>query len=269
MGYFEPGSSLMTDSGSVLLNLPLIILIIVGGIGFFTWDDIRTHKLEFRKYRVQTKIILLITVVFYVLGMADMLILEWNNSLDGLSVGNKIMASSMLVISGRDAGFAPLDVSLVRPTTTLLLICFMFVGGSPGSTACGIKVTTFAVMILTITSVFKKKKSVECYGRRISDSTVRNACCITTLYVMVVVIGTMLISAVDGLAITPVVFELVSAISSTGLSMGITTMLSDFSLIIVILIMFFGRIGGLSFIVSLSNNHASNKSILPEEKIML
>lgn len=269
MGYFEPNSSLISASGSMLLNIPLILLLTIGGIGFFTWDDIRTHKFHIRKYRVQSKMILVITVLFYVLGMLDMLLLEWNGSLEGLGTGEKLVASSMLVTSGRDAGFSPVNINSLRPTTVLLLICFMFIGGSPGSTACGIKTTTFAVMMLTIASVFRKRRSVECFGRRIGDTTVRNACCITTLYLTVVAVGTMIISGVDNLELTPVVFELVSAISSTGLSMGITTQLSDFSLAIVILIMFFGRIGGLSFIVSLSNNYSSNKSLLPEEKIML
>lgn len=269
MGYFEPGSSLITANDSLLLNLPIIALLVIGGIGFFTWSDIVTHKHHIKKYSAQTKIILVITVLFYILGMLDMCLLEWGNTMSDMTVGGKVLASSMLVTSGRDAGFASVNVAALRPTSILLLICFMFIGGSPGSTACGIKVTTFAVMMLTISTVFRKKKSVECFGRRIDDGTVRNACCITTLYLMVVTVGTMIIVGVDGLELTPVVFELVSAISSTGLSMGITTALSDVSIFIVIVIMFFGRIGGISFLISLHNNYASNKSQLPEEKIML
>ena len=271
MGYFEPGSSLVTANDSVLLNLPIIILLVVGGIGFFTWSDIVDHKHHIKKYSAQTKIILVVTIVFYVFGMLDMALLEWRNSgtMGELGTGGKIIASSMLVTSGRDAGFASVTVANLRQTSIMLLICFMFVGGSPGSTACGIKVTTFAVMMMTISTVFRKKKSVEFFGRRVDDTTVRNACCITTLYLVLVIVSAMIITGVDGLALTPVVFELVSAISSTGLSMGITTSLSDISIVIVIMIMFFGRIGGISFIVSLHNNYASNRSQLPEEKIML
>ena len=269
MGYFEPGSSLITANDSVILNVPIIILLVIGGLGFFTWADIVDHKFHIKKYTAQTKIILVITVIFYVIGMADMILFEWGNTMDDLSVGGKFIASSMLITSGRDAGFASVTVANLRQTSILMLICFMFVGGSPGSTACGIKVTTFAVMMLTIVTVFRKKKSVECFGRRIDDTTVRNACCITTLYLMVIIISTAIISGIDGIPITPVVFELVSAISSTGLSMGITTSLSDISVCIVILIMFFGRVGGITFIVSLHNNYASNKIQLPEEKIML
>lgn len=269
MGYFEPGSSLITANDSLLLNLPIILLLVIGGIGFFTWSDIVTHKHHIKKYSAQTKIILVITILFYIIGMVDMCLMEWGNTMTNLDTGGKVIASSMLITSGRDAGFASVNVASLRQTSILMLICFMFIGGSPGSTACGIKVTTFAVMMLTISAVFRKKKSVECFGRRIDDGTVRNACCITTLYLAVVVTGAVIITAVDGLQLTPVVFELVSAISSTGLSMGITTSLSDLSVCIVILIMFFGRIGGISFLVSLNNNYASNKSQLPEEKIML
>ncbi|WP_294474660.1 TrkH family potassium uptake protein [uncultured Ruminococcus sp.] len=271
MGYFEPGSSLITANDSVLLNLPIIALLIIGGIGFFTWSDIVTHKQHVKKYSAQTKIILVVTVLFYLLGMLDMGLLEWRNpeTMKDMGVGGKIVASSMLVTSGRDAGFASVNVAGLRQTSIMLLICFMFIGGSPGSTACGIKVTTFAVMMMTISTVFRKKKSVEFFGRRVDDTTVRNACCITTLYLTLVIVSAMIITGVDGLELTPVIFELVSAISSTGLSMGITTSLSDLSIFIVIVIMFFGRIGGISFIVSLHNNYASNKSQLPEEKIML
>ncbi len=269
MGYFEPYSSLINYNDSILLNVPIIILLVVGGIGFFTWEDICVHKHHFKKYRAQTKIILVITLVFYIMGMLDMFLLEWHNTLEGLTPGGKFIASSMLMTSGRDAGFAPINVGALKQTSIMVMLILMFVGGSPGSTACGIKATTFAVMILTISSVFKKKKSIECFGRRIDDATVRSACCITTLYFVVVIFGAIIITALDGLELTPVVFELVSAISSNGLSMGITQSLSDFSVAIVIFIMFFGRIGGISFIVSLSNNVASNKSLLPEEKIML
>ena len=271
MGYFEPGSSLITANDSLLLNIPIIFLLVIGGIGFFTWSDIVTHKFNIKKYSAQTKIILAVTIVFYVFGMLDMALLEWRNpgTMGDLDLGGKVIASSMLVTSGRDAGFASVTVANLRQTSIMMMICFMFVGGSPGSTACGIKVTTFAVMMMTITTVFRKKKSVEFFGRRVDDTTVRNACCITTLYLVLVIVSAMIITGVDRLELTPVVFELVSAISSTGLSMGITTSLSDISICIVILIMFFGRIGGISFIVSLHNNYASNKSQLPEEKIML
>ncbi|SEL23086.1 TrkH family potassium uptake protein [Ruminococcus albus] len=271
MGYFEPGSSLITANDSVILNIPIIILLVVGGIGFFTWSDIVTHKHHIKKYSAQTKIILVVTVLFYLFGMLDMALLEWHNdaTMGDLGYGGKVIASSMLVTSGRDAGFASVTVANLRQTSIMLLICFMFVGGSPGSTACGIKVTTFAVMMMTISTVFRKKKSVEFFGRRVDDTTVRNASCITTLYLVLVAVSAMIITGVDGLELTPVVFELVSAISSTGLSMGITTSLSDISIFIVIMIMFFGRVGGITFIVSLHNNYASNKSQLPEEKIML
>ncbi|MBR1864202.1 MAG: ATPase, partial [Ruminococcus sp.] len=155
MGYFEPNSSLITANDSVLLNVPIIILLIIGGIGFFTWSDIVTHRHHIKKYSAQTKIILLITVLFYVLGMADMMSLEWGNSMSDMSTGGKIVASSMLITSGRDAGFASVSITSLRMTSVLMLICFMFIGGSPGSTACGIKVTTFAVMMLTICTVFR------------------------------------------------------------------------------------------------------------------
>ena len=269
MGYFEPGSSLATAASDPLLNITLIILLTIGGIGFITWEDVVEHKWHFKKYRLQSKIVIVITIIFYIFGVAEMAALEWNNSLSGAgSGGDKLLISSMLVTSGRDAGFAPMDMNILRPATLLMLIVFMFVGGSPGSTACGIKTTTFAVMVLTIVSVFRKRRSVECFGRRIDDGAVRNASCVTTLYLMVVISSALVISAADGLDLLPVVFEVVSAISSCGLSMGITAGLSPLSETLITLIMFFGRIGGISFIVSFSNRTAS-KIQLPEEKIMI
>lgn len=269
MGYFEPGSSLVTANCDLLLNLTLIILLNIGGIGFITWDDIIRHKWHFKKYRLQSKIVLFITVLFYVAALGLVLAFEWNNTLDGYSVGNKVLITSMLVTSGRDAGFAPLVVANLKQAVILVMIVLMFIGGAPGSTACGIKTTTFAVMWLTIASVFRKRKSVECFGRRIDDASVRDACCVTTLYLMVVIISSCLISGIQGLDLTEVVFEIVSAISSCGLSMGITSELKTMAQVIVIIVMFFGRIGGLTFIVSLKNRADHAKATLPEEKIMI
>ena len=269
MGYFEPGSSLITAQSEVMLNVTLIILLTIGGLGFITWHDIVEHKFKFKKYRLQSKLVILITIIFYFAGLGLTLLFEWKDSLIEHSTGDKFLIMSMLVTSGRDAGFAPILISSLRPATILVIIVFMFVGGAPGSTACGIKTTTFAVMLLTITSVFRKRKSVECFGRRIDEGTVRNACCITTLYLIVVITGTMIISAVDGIEITSVVFETVSAISACGLSMGITSSLSFPSQLIITLIMFFGRVGGITFIVSLKSDSFHAKSQLPEEKIMV
>ena len=269
MGYFEPGSSLITAQTDVLLNVTLIILLTIGGIGFITWHDVYEHKLHFKKYHLQSKLVILITLIFYVVGVGLGLLFEWHDALIDNKPGDKVLIMSMLMTSGRDAGFAPLVVNALRPATILILIVFMFIGGSPGSTACGIKTTTFSVMILTIVSVFRKRKSVECFGRRIEEGTVRNACCVTTLYLVVVITGTMIISAVDGFELTPVVFETVSAISSCGLSMGITSSLSFPSQMVITFIMFFGRVGGLTFIISLTSDTAHAKSQLPEEKIMV
>ena len=160
MGYFEPGSSIITAADSWLLNVTLIILLTIGGIGYITWGDVVEHKWHFKKYRLQSKIVIMVTILFYILGIAEMLLVEWNapslSSADG--AGQKLLMSSMLVTSGRDAGFAPLNVALLKESTLLMIICFMFIGGAPGSTACGIKTTTFAVMVLTIASVFRRKK---------------------------------------------------------------------------------------------------------------
>lgn len=270
MGYFEPGSSLITANDDILLNLVLIALLTVGGIGFLTWDDVVHNKWHFKKYRLQSKIVIVVTVLFYIIGIAEMALVEWNNSLSVAdNGGEKLLISSMLVTSGRDAGFSPIDISTMKQASLLLIICFMFIGGSPGSTACGIKTTTFAVMVLTIASVFRKKKSVECFGRRIENSAVKNSSCVMTLYLLVVIISTIVISAFEDMELLPVLFEVVSAISSCGLSMGITTQFSDISCGLITLIMFFGRIGGLSFIMSLSNNTNPSKIQLPEEKIIV
>lgn len=270
MGYFEPGSSLMTVKGEVLLNVVVILLLTFGGIGYITWHDISVHKWHFKKYRLQSKLVIFVTVLFYIMGLAVVLALEWNNALSATdSAGEKFLMSSMLVTSARDAGFTSVNITSLSPSVIMMIMFFMFIGGAPGSTACGVKVTTFAVMTLSIASVFRKRKSVECFGRRIDDATVRSSCCIITLYLMVIIISTMIICAVDGLDVLPVTFEVISAISSCGLSMGITAQLSDFSAGLITLIMFFGRIGGISFIVSLSNAHSNVRAQLPEEKIMV
>lgn len=270
MGYFEPGSSLCTVYDDVLLNLTLIILLNIGGIGFIAWDDIVHHKWHLKKYKLQSKIVLVITLIFYIAAALLTLLLEWNDGLGfAEGVGDKVLVTSMLVTSGRDAGFAPLAISTLKPATIMILLVLMFVGGAPGSTACGIKTTTFAVMILTIVSVFRKRKNVECFGRRIDDATVRNSCCVITLYLAVVTLSAIAICGFDDQQLTPVVFEIVSAISSCGLSMGITAELSHISHTLLTIIMFFGRIGGITFIISLTHGNTKTSAQLPEEKIMV
>ncbi len=270
MGYFEPGSSLITACTDPLLNITLIVLLNVGGIGFITWDDIVRNKWHFKKYRLQSKIVIAVTVVFYIASMAIALPLEWNNGLAAADdAGGKFIIASMLVTSGRDCGFAPMVVGSLRPATIMMMIFLMFVGGSPGSTACGIKTTTFTVMILSIVSVFRKRKNVECFGRRIDDQTIRNVCCIITLYFVVIIISAMIICGAEGIELTPVIFELVSAISSVGLSMGITAELSLISELVLTVVMFFGRVGGITFILALSSGTVKSNSQLPEERIMV
>jgi trk system potassium uptake protein TrkH len=142
----------------------------------------------------------------------------------------------------------------------------MLIGGSPGSTAGGIKTTTFAILILSIVTVLKRKKSVECFNRRIDDETLRQVCSILMMYLILIVTATMVIGAIDHIPMKYAAFETTSAVGTVGLSLGITAQMSEVSRLIVTALMYFGRVGGITVLLALTNN-LPQASQLPKGKI--
>ena len=270
MGVNQPFPSLTGFNGNTTINLAIMALIVIGGIGFLTWDDIWHHRLHFHKYRLQSKVILTVTILlillpalyfyFYEFGRA-----EWTD----LSEKERILASAFQSVTPRTAGFNTVDLNRMSEPSQLIMILLMLIGGSPGSTAGGFKTTTLAVLLLTSFAVFFRKEDVQCFGRRIPSETVKNAATILFLYMSLFLLGGVVISCVDQVPLMGALFETSSAIGTVGLSLGLTPQLSLFSHMLLILLMFWGRVGGLTLIFAVVSGHRFTKSKIPQEKITI
>lgn len=268
MGCYKPSSSLITAGSSYLVGITIAVLIIIGGIGFLVWADIRRWKWHFKNYRLHTKVVLTASFLLIVLGTILIFIFEFGkSSMEGKNLGEQILSAFFQAVTPRTAGFNTVDLNQLTDSSQTLIICLMFIGGSPGSTAGGIKTTTMMILVLTIWSEFKKRKDVEFFKRRVESETIRHASCILILYGMLSLSSAMLISTIEGLGMKEVLFEVVSALCTVGLSLGITPQLGVVSQIVLILLMFIGRVGGITILLAFSKRVSSIPSKLPAEKV--
>lgn len=270
MGIKEPYSSLTTMSGSVVVNIVLMILIVVGGLGFITWEDMKEHKFHLKKYSMQSKVILFVTVVLIIVSATYFYFCEfsrgeWKN----MSHADKVMASFFTSITPRTAGFNTVDFSELTGAGQLVMIMLMLIGGAPGSTAGGMKVTTIAVIFAAAFAVFSKRQQAQLFKRRISTDIIARAATILLMYVFLFLLSAIAISTIEGLPITDVMFETASAIGTVGLSLGLTPGFGAASKIILMVLMFCGRVGGLTVIFATVSGNHGHMAKLPEEKIMV
>lgn len=268
MGTRQPFSSLTSYSGNLVINLVIMGLIIVGGIGFLTWDDIHIHKIHVKKYRMQSKVILTVTstlilfpaIFFYITEFSGE---QWGN----MGQGERILASLFQSVTPRTAGFNTIDLTNLSEASIAVMMILMLIGGSPGSTAGGMKTTTIAVLFASAMAVFRRKKEIDCFKRRISEETVNRAAAIMLMYITLFLTGGILISCVEDLPLMHALYETSSAIGTVGLSLGITGELGNLSHVVLILLMFFGRVGGLTLIYAAVSGIRGGFSKLPQEKI--
>ena len=187
----------------------------------------------------------------------------------GLSAPEQILASLFQSVTLRTAGFNSIDLTKLSEGSIFFMICLMLVGGSTGSTAGGIKTTTVAVLFLSIFTTFRRKKNVEVFGRRLEDDITRTASCIFMLYLTLLIVSTLMISAVEGLPVLPVLFETASAVATVGLTLGITPGVSMISKLILAFLMIFGRAGSLTMLLAFGSDRVPVASKKPLEKIQI
>lgn len=268
LGDVQPFSSLTGYSAQPLVNLVIMSLIVVGGIGFLTWEDIKTNRFHLSAYRLQSKIILLVTALLILFPAAYFYFLEFSRPVWGaLSPGERALNALFQSITPRTAGFNSVDLTQLSEVSVSITTLLMLVGGSPGSTAGGMKTTTLAVMILSAISIFKRRESTQCFGRRIDIEAVRSAAAIFLMYIVLFLAGGLAIAQMEQLDVMTCLFETASAIGTVGLSMGITPRLCTTSQLILIALMFFGRVGGLTLIFAASSGHRQYAAKLPKEKM--
>ena len=271
LGKYSPYCSLALNDfrSDPLFILTICALITIGSIGFFVWDDVVTNKWHFSQYKLHSKISIFVTLTMTIIGTPLFLLLEYNNTLLNMPLGEKILCSLFSVITPRTAGFEVVPSGEINTSSTLLTILYMIVGGSSGSTAGGAKTTTIAIILLSLISSIKNENGINVFGRRLEDNALKRACSVLTINVMLALIGTIVVCAVQPeLLLRDVLFEVFSAIDTVGMTTGITRTLNTTSLVTVAFLMFLGRVGSLSFALIFTSNSSSLQSAQnPIEKI--
>ena len=263
MGIKEPFSSITAYVTDPIVNLTIGHLIIIGGLGFLTWEDVCRNRLHFTKYRMQSKVILVATALLITLPALYFFFFEFED----LPFARRAWGSWFQAVTPRTAGFNSLNYADMSETGQIITSALMVIGGAPGSTAGGMKNTTFAVLIACAVAVFQKRKDGHYFGRRLSTDTVKDAVAIFLLYITTFLTGGMIISRVENLPLITCLFESASAVGTVGLTLGITTSLGTVSKLVLITEMFFGRVGGLTLIFATIPAEKNMLSRLPEEKI--
>ena len=258
-----PFVSLTAYRADPVINLTISALIVVGGIGFLTWDDVRTNRLCFHRYRLQSKVILTATALLILLPMLYFFCFEFK----GGTLRERLLLSLFQSVTPRTAGFNTADYTSLSSSGRGLTILLMFIGGSSGSTVGGIKTTTAAVLVANAFAVFRRQKSPEMFGRRMEEKAVHDAAAIFTLYLVLSLTGAFVISTVETLPLSECLFETTSAIATVGLSLGLTPHLGIVSQGILIFLMFIGRVGGLTMIYAALSGSKSSAARLPQERI--
>ena len=258
-------SSLVRYAGNPLINITIMALIIIGGLGFLTWGDILKHKWHIHKYRLQSKIILATSAILITIPAVIFYFHDFSSE-TGM---NRILLSLFQSVTTRTAGFNTADFGTMSEAGLFLMVVLMIIGGAPGSTAGGMKVTTFAIVIMNMLSVMGRHHDTNISNRRLAEDVIKNASTVFVMYLTLLTAGTIMISIADGLPLMPSLFEVASAVGTVGLTTGITPGLSLVSKIVIICLMYTGRVGGLTLVFAARARLRTYESRLPEERVMV
>lgn len=262
-------SSFTLYAGDWLVSLTLIALILIGGLGFVVWDDLAVCKWKWKRYSLHTRMVLTGTLALVIGGAALFFLLERDATGAGYSTGTRILTALFDAVTPRTAGFNTVDTAQLSDAGKLLSMILMFIGGSSGSTAGGIKITTLMVLLLYACAAIRGEKEARCFGRRIPLALLGKAVAVCVANLLLVLTGTLVICSVQAAALTDVLFETVSAVSTVGMSTGITRAMEPMSRVILIVLMYCGRVGGLSFATALTQRKAPAPVQYPAEEVII
>ncbi len=269
MGKYQPFGSMTGFADDPFVMLTLSALIIIGGIGFIVWEDIRNNGVHIKRYCVHSKIVLATTAVLLLGGAVLFFITEQKHALAGLPVGKQILAAFFQSVTTRTAGFDAIGQAELSNAGSIGTVVLMLIGGSPGSTAGGMKTMTVALCVLTVIAIAKNRKDTTAFRRRIDEQQVRQALGILAIYTTLLLVAVTLMSMWEPKGLKSIVFEAASAVATVGLSYDGSVTFLPASQVILILLMYIGRIGGLSLVLMLAEKKEAAPLDRPTEKILV
>ncbi len=269
MGRFASFSSLSHYSNDLYVNLVVIALIIIGGLGSLVWSDIYVHGLKWKKYMLHTKVVLSTSAFLILVPTIMIFFMEHQNAFLDKSVGETLLMSLFHSVSPRTAGFSTVDITTLTVPSILLIVSLMLIGGSPGSTAGGIKTTTFFIIFMSTIATIRNKQHITAFSRRIEDSALKKAGAILFIYFFVSLTAMIIIGYLETFSVREIFFEVFSASGTAGMSIGITPFLSSPSKILLVFLMFFGRLGVMSLAMIFARSSPDIPLQRPVEKIMI
>lgn len=262
----RPGNlypSLTAYIADPLINIIVMLLIVIGGIGFLTWDDVCKHRLHLRRYRMQSKVILASTGLLILFPAVLFFFTDFSN----LPMEQRLFASLFQAVTPRTAGYNTADLTAMTETSRAVMIVLMLIGGAPGSTAGGMKVTTLTVLIANAFATFRRREEPQLFHRRLEGAAIKNASTVLMLYLTLFFTGAAIISNTEGLPLSVCLYETASAVGTVGLTLGLTPQLGTLSQWILIALMFLGRVGGLTLVYAAYSGRDLSCARFPQEKI--
>ena len=252
-----------------LVCITLMVLIVIGGLGFLVWSDVIKCRFVFKKMELHSKLVLTVTALLVFGGAAVLFMTEKNGAFKGMTTGEQVLSAFFQSITLRTAGFFTFDQSKLSNSGYILSTLLMFIGGSPGSTAGGVKTTTMAVAFLNLISVARNNDDVVIFKRKINNKVVIQSVAIIGIHILMASITIFIICYLEPIGLREVIYESVSAISTVGISMGITSDFNVASKLFIAGLMYSGRIGGMTIVLAIAENSHKVKLERPEEKILI
>lgn len=269
MGAVQPGSSLTYFVGDPTVNLTVVSLILLGGIGFIIWDDVLNCKFRFRRFKLHTKIVLVFSLGIIIIPWLLFMYTERSGVYSGMTAGGRMLAALFSAVTPRTAGFNTVDTASLSEGGTLLTIMLMIIGAGSGSTGGGVKISTFAVQLLSVFAYMKGRRDVNVMDRRIDQNLCRRAFCSVLLYIGIALGASYVIAAAQPLPLKNIMFEVFSALGTVGLSTGITSQLETLPKAVLILLMYAGRVGSVTVFMAVTDFRNVGAARFPEEDLII
>ena len=263
MGDVSKFSSLTKYQSDIMINISIMLLILIGGLGFLIWKDILNYKFGIKRYSTQTKIILAMSVVLVIFPSVLFFFTEFS----GLDIKTRILSSLFQAVTPRTAGFNTTDYTKFSDNGIAITIILMLIGGGSGSTAGGIKMSTIFILVATMCSVLKQDKEVAVFKKRIEPDIIKNAVAVFVMDVVLFVAGSMIISGIEGFSLKETMFECASAVATVGLTMGITPHLGIISKVSLICMTYIGRVGGITLIFAAVTPKNNGNARYPKDQV--